>query len=108
MLDRSMVKSRQLGAGQLNQLDPLGRLERPGPDSVIDFERDCVSSFRIELGMHNRPVEVSLAVTNLVGVEVEPDHRLDGILARLDCCERTWKAIRAGADSQRLTRPPIV
>ena len=83
MLDRAVVKSRELRAGQLDQLDPLGRRERPRLDRVVDLEGDACPLLGIELGMHDRAVGVAVAVADLVGVEIEPDHGLDGISARL-------------------------
>ena len=58
--------------------------------------------------MHDRAVGVPLAVADLVGVGVEPDHGLDGIPARLELVERAGEAVRPGVDSQRLARLPVL
>ena len=99
VLDRPVMERRELRAGQLDQLDPVGRLERPGRDDLVDLEGDRVPLLRIELGVHDRPVGVSFAVADLVRVGVEPDHGLDGISAGFEFVERAGEAVGTGSRS---------
>ena len=57
--------------------------------------------------MDDGSVEVALAVADFMGIEIEPDDRLDGVLAGFDLRERTGKAIGRGIDSEWRARLPV-
>ncbi len=96
MLDRAVVKSRELRAGQLDQLDAVGRRKLARLDRVVDREGDRCPLFGIEPGMHDRAVRVALAVADLVGVEIEPDDGLDGVSPGLELVEPPRESRRTG------------
>ena len=83
VLDRPVVERRELGARQLDQLDPVGLRESPRRNDLVDLQGDRTAFFRVELRVDDRPVRVPLAVADAVRIAVEPDDGLDGIPSRL-------------------------
>ena len=62
----------------------------------VDLQGDRTALLRVEVRVHDRPVGIPFAVADAVGVAVEPDDGLDGILARFQLVERAREADRPG------------
>ena len=100
MLDRPVVKRRELGTRELDHLQAIGRQDRLWLDHTIDLEGNRAGTLGVEVDADHWPIEVSFAITDFVRVLVDSGHRLNGVAARRELGERTGKAVGQGAQAQ--------
>ena len=84
MLDRPMIEGREQRALQLGELDPLGLLELPRGDELVNFEVDRARCLGIDPGVDDRAIGVALARANVVGIGVDSNDGLNRVVSGLE------------------------
>ncbi len=86
--DRPAVERREDRARDVHELDPVGLLERLRGDQAIDGQANRAAGLGVEHGADDRPEGVALAVSQGMGVGIEPDDGLGRVFPWLEAVER--------------------